>query len=398
MVLVLRKLRGTKYYQSGVQYSHLTFPLMSRHIYLHVPFCARRCSYCDFSIAVRRTVPVDEYLGALEAEIQTRFAHRQASEVDTIYLGGGTPSLLGGEGVARALELVQRQFHPAKGAEITIEANPDDVSPETASRWCAAGVNRLSIGGQSFDDKVLAWMHRTHDATTTSRAVESARSAGITNLSLDLIFALPESLERNFKSDVEQLLELEPDHVSLYGLTIEPRTPLGRWLARGLTVEQPEDGYEADFLDAHRLLTHAGFQHYEVSNYARPDRRARHNSAYWSGVPYVGLGPSAHGFDGQVRRWNARHYAEWRDLALARADPIEGSETLTAENRVAEAVYLGLRSDAGLPITSADRPLADRWTVAGWVKEASDGRIRCTAEGWLRLDALAAALTHHRSR
>ena len=371
---------------------------MSRHIYLHVPFCARRCSYCDFSIAVRRTVPVDEYLGALEAEIQTRFGNRQPSEVDTIYLGGGTPSRLGGDGVARALELVQRQFHPVEGAEITIEANPDDVSPESASRWRAAGVNRLSIGGQSFDDKVLAWMHRTHDAPTTSRAVESARSAGITNLSLDLIFALPESLERNFNSDVEQLLELRPDHVSLYGLTIEPRTPLGRWLARGLTVEQPEEGYETDFLDAHRLLSDAGFQHYEVSNYARPARRARHNSAYWSGVPYVGLGPSAHGFDGQVRRWNVRHYAEWRDLALARADPMEGSETLTAENRLAEAVYLGLRSDAGLPITGADRSIADRWTAAGWVKEASDGRIRCTAQGWLRLDALAAALTHHRSR
>ena len=371
---------------------------MPRHIYLHVPFCARRCSYCDFSIAVRRTVPVDEYLGALEAEIRARFGARQPSEVDTIYLGGGTPSRLGGVGVARALELVQRQFHPAAGAEITIEANPDDVSPEAAALWRAAGVNRLSLGGQSFDDKVLAWMHRTHDSTTTARAVRSARSAGITNLSLDLIFALPESLERNFENDVQRLLELDPDHVSLYGLTIEPRTPLGRWVARGLTVEQPEEGYEADFLDAHRLLTGAGFAHYEVSNYGRPGYRARHNAAYWAGVPYVGLGPSAHGFDGQVRRWNVRHYADWRDRALANADPMEGSESLTAENRVAEAVYLGLRSDAGLPIAPSDRPVVDRWTGAGWVDLAGDGRIRCTAEGWLRLDALAAALTHHRSR
>lgn len=371
---------------------------MPRHIYVHVPFCARRCSYCDFSIAVRRVVPVDEYLGALEAEIHTRFGARQPSEVDTIYLGGGTPSRLGGEGVARALELVQRRFRPAAGAEITIEANPDDVSPEAASLWRAAGVNRLSLGGQSFDDRVLAWMHRTHDSTTTAQAVQSAHSAGITNLSLDLIFALPESLEHNFRSDVQRLLELEPDHVSLYGLTIEPRTPLGRWVAHGLTVEQPEEGYEADFLDAHRLLTGAGFEHYEVSNYGLPGRRARHNSAYWSGVPYVGLGPSAHGFDGQVRRWNARHYAEWRDLALGNVDPMEGCEVLTAENRVAEAVYLGLRSDAGLPIVSSDLQLVHRWTAAGWAELGDDGRLRCTAEGWLRLDALAAALTHHRSR
>ena len=373
-------------------------PWVPRHIYLHVPFCARRCSYCDFSIAVRRTVPVDEYLRALEAELHTRFGTRQPTEVDTIYLGGGTPSRLGGEGVARTLALVERHFHPVADAEITIEANPDDVTPDSAAAWRQAGVNRLSLGAQSFDEGVLTWMHRTHDAPTTTRAVDVARSAGITNVSLDLIFALPTALHRDFSRDVRQLLDLEPDHISLYGLTIEPRTPLGRWVSKGLTVEQPEEGYETDFLDAHRLLTDAGFEHYEVSNYGKPGRRARHNSAYWSGVPYVGLGPSAHGFDGQVRRWNARHYTDWRDAALALADPIEGSELLTADNRVAESVYLGLRSDAGLPMIPADRPLVAPWVDAGWANTGSDDRLRCTPNGWLRLDALAAALTHHRSR
>ena len=371
---------------------------MPRHIYLHVPFCARRCSYCDFSIAIRRIVPVDDYLRALDAELDSRFGGRSATEVDTIYLGGGTPSRLGGEGVASAIELVRARFRPVADAEITIEVNPDDVTAEAASRWRVAGVNRVSIGGQSFNDAVLSWMHRTHDAAATGRAVQVVRDAGITNVSLDLIFALPVSLGRNFENDVDRLLGLDPDHVSLYGLTIEPKTPLGRWVSRGLTVEQPEEGYESDFLDAHRLLTDAGFEHYEVSNYGRPGRRARHNSAYWSGVPYVGLGPSAHGFDGQVRRWNARHFTEWRDLALAKTDPIEGSEELTADNRVAEAVYLGLRSDAGLPVTQGDRELVTRWSDAGWARVGADERIRCTAEGWLRLDALAAALTHHRSR
>jgi len=245
---------------------------------------------------------------------------------------------------------------------------------------------------------VLAWMHRTHDSETTARAVQVARAAGIENLSLDLIFALPESLNRNFENDVERLLELRPDHISLYGLTIEPRTPLGRWVSRGITVEQPEDGYVADFLTADRLLSKAGFEHYEVSNYAKPGSRARHNSAYWSGVPYIGIGPSAHGFDGQVRRWNVRNYAEWRDLALAGNDPSEGSEILTADNRIAEAVYLGLRSDAGLPVTTSDRPAVEPWINAGWANLGNDDRIRCTPDGWLRLDALAAALTHHRSR
>lgn len=371
---------------------------VTRHVYLHVPFCARRCSYCDFSIAVRREVPVDEYLAALDAELCTRFRDTEPLEVDTIYLGGGTPSRLGGDGVVRALALVRRYFNPAQDAEITIEANPEDISVEAARRWREGGVNRLSIGGQSFDDRVLTWMHRTHDARATADAVQSARDAGIENLSLDLIFALPAALGRDFDADVERLLALRPDHISLYGLTIEPKTPLGKWVASGATVEQPDEGYESDFLGAHERFTQSGFEHYEVSNYARAGRRARHNSAYWSGVPYVGLGPAAHGFDGAVRRWNARGYADWRDRAMAGDDPLEGDERLTPENRVAEQVYLGLRSDQGLIVLPAETTLVQRWVDAGWARVASDGRLRCTPSGWLRLDALAAALTHHRSR
>jgi oxygen-independent coproporphyrinogen-3 oxidase len=281
---------------------------------------------------------------------------------------------------------------------VTVEANPEDLLAPSADRWRAAGVNRLSLGSQSFDDRVLAWMHRTHDAGAIERAVEVARGADITNLSLDLIFALPEALERDFQSDVQRLLTLRPDHVSLYGLTIEPGTPLGRWVARGVTVEQPEEGYESDFLTAHTLLTDAGFEHYEVSNYGQPGRRARHNSAYWAGVPYIGLGPAAHGFDGESRRWNDRAYTDWRDRSLAGADPQEGAELLSPENRVAEEVYLGMRSDAGLVLLPGEHAIVAPWISAGWAQLGADGRLRCTPEGWLRLDSLAAALTHHRSR
>jgi oxygen-independent coproporphyrinogen-3 oxidase len=370
----------------------------SRHIYVHVPFCARRCSYCDFSIAVRRDVPVDEYLSALEAELSIRFGERPPQPVDTIYFGGGTPSRLGGTGLARALALVERHFPRALHAEITAEANPEDVDRSSADAWRAAGVNRLSLGSQSFDDRALAWMHRTHDSAAIGQAVQTARDAGIDNLSLDLIFALPEVLGRDFADDVRRLLELAPDHVSLYGLTVESGTPLGRWVARGITVEQPEEGYETDFLTAHRLLDDAGFDHYEVSNYARAGREARHNSAYWSGASYVGLGPAAHGFDGDVRRWNARAYSAWRDTVLAGADPMAGAEQLSAANRIAEAVYLGLRSRGGLASDPAESQVVAPWIDAGWMTRDLDGRLRCTPEGWLRLDALAAALTHHRSR
>jgi oxygen-independent coproporphyrinogen-3 oxidase len=262
----------------------------------------------------------------------------------------------------------------------------------------AAGVNRLSLGSQTFSDAALSWMHRSHDAAAIDVAVKTIRDAGIDNLSLDLIFALPESVDRNFADDIDRLLALDPEHVSLYGLTIEPATPLGKLVASGATSERREEGYEEEFVTAHKRLTAAGFEHYEVSNYGRPGRRARHNSAYWSGVPYVGLGPAAHGFDGEIRRWNARAYAAWRDLALSARDPIEGDERLTAENRIAESVYLGLRSDAGLELRPNERRLVASWLDAGWATLGVDGRIRCTALGWLRLDALAAVLTNSRSR
>ncbi|HKP15778.1 MAG TPA: radical SAM family heme chaperone HemW [Gemmatimonadaceae bacterium] len=371
---------------------------MPRHVYLHVPFCARRCSYCDFSIAVRREVPVDEYLAALEAELSIRFRGEPPNEVDTIYLGGGTPSRLGGAGVARAIALVERYFPLASGGELTVEANPEDVSGVAVDAWVAAGVNRLSLGSQSFDDRVLAWMHRTHDAQAIERAVATARRGGIVNLSLDLIFALPAELERDLERDVQRLTALQPDHVSLYGLTVESATPLGHWVARGEALERPEEGYEAEFLTAHALLSAAGLEHYEVSNYARPGRRSRHNSAYWTGVPYVGLGPAAHEFDGAIRRWNARAYSSWRDLTLAGRDPREGEETLTEANRSAESVYLALRSDRGMRLQPGERDVVAQWEVAGWVTVGDDGRLRCTPLGWLRLDALAASLTHSRSR
>jgi oxygen-independent coproporphyrinogen-3 oxidase len=347
---------------------------------------------------VRREVPVEQYLSSLETELLLRFGDQQPTEVETIYFGGGTPSRLGGEGLARALELMQRRFSSVAGAEITAEANPDDMSPEALRAWRRAGINRLSIGSQSFDDRVLAWMHRNHDATAIERAVHAAREAGITNLSLDLIFALPEALERDFERDVDRALALEPDHVSLYGLTVEPATPLGRWVAQGKELEQPEEGYEREYLAADRLLTSAGFEHYEVSNYARAGRRAVHNSAYWAAVPYLGVGPSAHEFDGTERRWNARAYADWRRLLAQGTDPREGYESLSQENRVAEEVYLGLRSDHGLAIAPSELRLVQPWLDAGWATLDDSGVLRCTAHGWLRLDSIAAALTHERSR
>ncbi|MCU0624245.1 MAG: radical SAM family heme chaperone HemW [Gemmatimonadaceae bacterium] len=369
-----------------------------RHVYIHVPFCSRRCSYCDFAIAVRRDVPSETFAEAVAAELQVRCGPPAGTPVDTLYFGGGTPSKLGPSGVARLLDRLTRWAVPVADAEVTLEANPEDVTPDAARAWRAAGINRVSLGVQSFDPAVLAWMHRTHEAPQVPHAMEALHGAGLTDVSLDLIFAVPDAVPRDWGRDLDAALALGPTHLSCYGLTVEPATPLGRWHARGDVADTPDDRYAQEFLATHAALEAAGFEHYEVSNFARPGRRARHNSAYWRGVPYLGLGPSAHGFDGQVRRWNRAAFSHWEQALLGDAphDPVEGEDPLDAAARAAEAVYLGLRTRDGLAVQPADDPCLAPWRAAGWAVQEGE-RLRLTPEGWLRLDALAAALTAHRS-
>ncbi|WP_158514805.1 radical SAM family heme chaperone HemW [Gemmatimonas phototrophica] len=367
---------------------------------MHVPFCARRCSYCDFSIAVRRQVPWREYAAAIHRECSIRQVQDVTGPLSTLYFGGGTPSRLGPDGVQAMLDALRQHVMLADNAEVTLEANPEDITPSAVEAWREAGINRLSIGVQSFDDLVLSWMHRVHDAAGAERAIAAARAGGIDAFSLDLIFATPDRLARQWNVDLERVIALQPDHVSLYGLTVEPHTPLGRWHARGQESEASEERYEREFLAAHERLQAAGFEHYEVSNFARPGRRARHNSAYWRGVPYLGLGPSAHGYDGVARRWNVEAYAAWDRAVRDLQDPVGGEEVLTDENRIAEGVYLGLRTHDGLFVSECELAHMAEWERAGWItvhRDADARRVVCTAQGWMRLDALAADLTAFRS-
>ena len=367
-----------------------------RHLYLHVPFCTRRCAYCDFAIAVRRFVPVDDFVRGIAGELALRIPGAPP-ELDTLYLGGGTPSRLGAEGIARLLDVLRERVELAPGAEVTMEANPEDVTERRVAAWRAAGINRLSIGAQSFDQRVLDWMHRTHDVNAIECAVRTAREGGITNLSIDLIFSVPAELQRDWLRDIDSALSLDPQHLSLYGLTVEPGTPLARWRARGEAREAPEESFEQEFLAAHNRLAAAGYEHYEVSNYARPGERSRHNSAYWARVPYLGLGPSAHSFDGSTRWWNVAAYAEWQRTMDLAGDPVAGREVLTEEQSEAERTYLGLRTTHGMELAPGSLQLAQRWVGEGWAS-IDDGRLRLTPLGWLRLDALAAALTPVASR
>lgn len=367
-----------------------------QHLYLHVPFCSRRCSYCDFAIAVRREVPSERFVAA----VRTEYARRRESEGwedgpwETVYLGGGTPSHLAPEAIARLLEFFQR----APGAEVTLEANPEDVTADCVRAWRAAGVTRVSLGVQSFDDAVLAWMHRTHDAAAARRALDILCGAGLTSVSADLIFALPEHLERDLERDVAELLAFPVDHVSIYGLSLELRTPYARWRDRGETQPPPDDRYAAEFLRLEELLGGAGFEHYEISNYARPGARSRHNSAYWTGADYLGLGPSAHGLRGTVRRWNVRDWSAYDRAVAAGEEPLGGEECLDDAQVALERVYLGLRTAEGLPPPEADKLMPEAVLAAergGWLTVDERG-VRATASGWLVLDALVPALTTFR--
>lgn len=367
------------------------------HAYIHVPFCARRCVYCDFSIAVRSRVPVDEYLTALETEWSLRHPDN-AGRLDTLYLGGGTPSKLGGEGVTRLLDVARRHATFDAGTEVTIEANPEDVTASAGRAWREGGVTRVSLGVQSFNDALLQWMHRTHDAAAARKAVHVLREVGLTNISIDLIFATPREIPRDWIADLESAVELELPHVSIYGLTVEPQTPLGRQVARRDSVEAPEEAFEREFSAAHNRLTATGYDHYEVSNYGRPGAHSRHNWAYWRRSPYLGLGPSAHEFDGERRRWNTDPYAHWSATLEQGQDPVAGTEVLDQQQVAAEELYLGLRTNTGLAVSPAELERASKWIDSGWAQIDPGGRLVLTTSGWLRLDAIAGDLTAFRSR
>jgi len=320
--------------------------------------------------------------------------------LETLYLGGGTPSLLPLGAVTRLLREFSPLFRVPRSdfrVEVTLEANPEDVTPDAARAWHAAGINRVSLGAQSFDDTVLKWMHRSHDAAQTKGAVQALRNAGIENISLDLIFGLPEELHRDWERDLETAHALRTTHLSLYGLTVEPRTPLDRWISRGATRAPDDDRYAEEYLTAHAQLSVVGYQFYEVSNASLPGFRSQHNSAYWSGQPYLGLGPAAHSFDGTTRRWNLRAWEAYRRAIAEGRSPVESEENLTNEQREIERMYLGLRTAEGVPLAAASprRPSPPpHFAAQGWV-EVSDGRLKCTPEGWLRLDSLVGELAMH---
>ncbi|HUE95111.1 MAG TPA: radical SAM family heme chaperone HemW [Longimicrobiaceae bacterium] len=371
--------------------------MQPRSLYVHVPFCARRCFYCDFAVEATREPPIADWIEAVGHEIALTAADRGWAEplvLETLYVGGGTPSLLGSGAMDALLGALAPFARLGAGAEWTCEANPESFTPELAADWRAAGVDRISLGAQTFSPEALRWMGRLHGPDGPARAVTAARVAGIDNISIDLIFGLPDHLERSWSEDLGRALELEPAHVSLYGLTAEAGAPLGRRVAEGRERLAGEDRYADEYLFAHQRLTEAGYEHYEVSNFAQPGARSRHNQVYWTGEPYAALGPGAHAFYPPLRRWNLRSWTAYRDSVVTGTLPLDDEERIGQETGSMEAIWLGLRTDAGYRTSRLSQ--AGRERIAGWQRQGlaklGDGRVWLTPEGWLLLDRLAVEL------
>lgn len=338
---------------------------------------------------------------AIVRELELRKGELPPGPLQSLYWGGGTPSLLTPEQVESLSEAVHRSTGLAPGAEFTLEANPEDIRPETLAAWRRAGVNRLSIGIQSFDARDLGWMNRAHSPEQALASLRLAQEAGFDNLSLDLIFGLPGRSLGDWQATLKTALSLSPAHLSIYALTVEPRTALNHQVKKGLTEVAPEPLYEAQFMLAHKVLADAGFEHYELSNYALPGRRAVHNSSYWQGAPYLGLGPSAHSYDGAARRWNLRNNARYLEAIAADRNAIEAEEVLSPRDRLNERLMTGLRHMSGVDLqelASMGRNVAQlherelgEWEQQGWLWRQGS-RIGLTPRGWLRSDGLISAL------
>lgn len=352
-------------------------------VYVHIPFCASRCSYCDFFSTLRLDEVGHDYVEALIAEARLRKAELNGKPVKTLYMGGGTPSQLPLPLLARLIDGLKATLDLNAVQEFTLEANPDDVTPE----WCVAvralGVNRVSMGVQSFQDAVLRLVGRRHTARQAIDAVASLRHAGIDNISIDLIYGLPGQTLETWAESVRQAVDLRPQHISAYGLTYEPGTRLWQQRECGEVVEASEDQY----LDMYRILVGllqvAGYEHYEISNFALPGYRSRHNSSYWNETPYLGLGAAAHSYDGTMRRSNPADLCGYI-TRITSGQPACQVEDLAWWERYDERVMLGLRTADGVDAHRLRSDFGDKaW--AHFVSEArrhiDAGNMICTDDG-----------------
>ena len=374
-------------------------------IYIHIPFCKQACYYCNFHFSTSLDLK-DAMISAIIKEIKmTSVSLLNVNDdieiIETIYFGGGTPSLLSVIDLQNILSTLKNNYSINADAEITIEANPDDITFEKLESWKATGINRLSIGIQSFKEEDLQWMNRAHNKTQALECIAMAKKAGFNNFSVDLIYGTPELTDEEWKKNIEEVIKMEAPHIACYALTVEPKTALQKMIALKKKADVNTDDQARQFLLLMKWMQEAGYEHYEISNFAKPGFRSRHNSSYWQGKKYIGIGPSAHSYDGSKRKWNIANNSLYV-MAIENDSTSFEEEILTETDRLNEYVMTSLRTIEGLNLETIKRnfSLKERnriekslidYVTNGMIIYAGENLV-LTNEGKLFADGIAADL------
>jgi oxygen-independent coproporphyrinogen-3 oxidase len=314
-------------------------------LYLHIPFCKQACYYCDFHFSTSLS-DRESLVRALCRELELQKKYLNEEPVETVYFGGGTPSLLQETDLAKIVDAIHKNFTVLVGAEVTLEANPDDLGSENLKMLRALGVNRLSIGIQSFDDNVLQFLNRAHSSAEALKCVDRARAVGFENLSIDLIYAIPDQHQDLWRKNIEQAISISPEHISAYSLTIEEKTVFGNWLKSGRLSAAPDEVAASQMEILIGMLGNAGYEHYEISNFSKPNLHSRHNSNYWKQQKYLGVGPSAHSYNKESRQYNIKNNSLYIKAIEQGQIPSE-KEVLNRADHINEYLLTTLRTSWG---------------------------------------------------
>lgn len=375
-------------------------PSFMAGIYLHIPFCKQACHYCDFHFSTSLGKR-DDIIKALQAELVLQKNYLGNQYIETIYFGGGTPSLLAADEVQLLLDEIATHFHLTEHAEITLEANPDDLNPQKIKELKQTSINRFSIGIQSFFEEDLRWMNRAHNAQDAESSIKRVQDAGFENITIDLIYGYPLLTDEKWEANLQRLVNYQVPHLSSYAMTVEPQTALASFIRKGKQQAMDETKSAAQFVQLINQLELAGFEHYEISNFAQPGRHSCHNSNYWEGIPYLGIGPSAHSFNGETRQWNVANNAHYLEAISNKKIPAN-IEVLTIANRINEYIMTSLRTSKGMDVEIIMQNFGEHYAqniicnLAAFISKqwlrVDKGIVTLTTEGKLFADHIAAEL------
>ncbi len=374
-------------------------------IYFHIPFCKQACHYCDFHFSTNHSM-LERMLSCMMAELRSRKFFLGNEPVESIYFGGGTPSLLRAGQIEALISISKEVFEVDPDSEITLEANPDDLTPDFIDSIHDTSINRFSVGLQSFHEEDLRWMNRAHNASDASGSIELLLKSGYKNLSIDLIYGYPLLTDRKWSDNLNRAIDLGVPHISAYSMTVEPRTALAHSIKQKRQPPMDEEQSARQFMELIRTTSKAGYQHYEISNLAKPGFTARHNSNYWKGVPYLGIGPSAHSYKNHERCWNVSNNMRYID-GIEKGKPMSEREVLTLTDQLNEYIMTSLRTMWGLDLNRVEECFGESFRAA-LEREASEAirkdlilrrgaYLLLSEQGKLIADGLAADLFFEQS-